>query len=107
MNFNQKLACRDLRATRNADVTVLPHDEGNQDFASQILAKRAKNEQTPYVDTRFILPTSNILERFFSCAGTAASDLRLRLSPVNLEEQLYLKINHRFWDLKTVNELLN
>ena len=53
------------------------------------------------------LPTSNILERFFSSAGIASSDFRQRLNPTNLEEQLYLKTNKRFWDIRTVNDVLS
>ena len=74
------------------------------DFASVILKKRQKLcPVTKYVDCRFLLPTSNLLERFFSTAGYASSDLRQRLLPANLEEQLFLKINKRYWDQKTVN----
>ena len=73
-------------------------------FASVILKKRQKLcPVTKYVDCRFLLPTSNLLERFFSTAGYASSDLRQRLLPANLEEQLFLKINKRYWDQKTVN----
>ena len=79
-------------------------DTKPDDFASVILKKRQKLcPVTKYVDCRFLLPTSNLLERFFSTAGYASSDLRQRLLPANLEEQLFLKINKRYWDQKTVN----
>ena len=41
----------------------------------------------------FKLPTSNLLERFFSTAEYAYSDLPQNLLPQNLEMQLFLKIN--------------
>ena len=39
-------------------------EKENLDFATGLLAKRSKVEKPNYIDTRFILPTSNILERF-------------------------------------------
>ena len=44
---------------------------------------------------------------FFSSNGIASSDFRQRLNPTNLEEQLYLKTNKRFWDIGTVNDILS
>ena len=32
-------------------------------------------------------------------------DTRQKRSPVNLEEQLFLKVNKRFWDAKVIQEL--
>ena len=54
-------------------------DEENQtpvivesDFAEAILQKRQKKEhESKYLNCRFLFPTSNILERFFSVAGYA------------------------------------
>ena len=60
--------------------------------------------KTPkYMDLRFILPTSNIVERLFSSAGYAYNDMRKALIPANLEEQFFLKANKKYWDQKTVN----
>ena len=41
----------------------------------------------------------------FSVAGFTFTDFRQKLSPVNLEEQLFLKVNKRFWDAKVIQEL--
>ena len=104
MTTDEQLACKNLRKH-----IVVEEDNPDtcDDFASMILNKKKHTPSTKYADTRFILPTSNILERFFSSAGIASSDFRQRLNPTNLEEQLYLKTNKRFWDIRTVNDVLS
>ena len=104
MTTDEQLACKNLRKH-----IVVEEDNPDtcDDFASMILNKKKHTPSTKYADTRFILPTSNILERFFSSAGIASSDFRQRLNPTNLEKQLYLKTNKRFWDIRTVNDVLS
>ena len=51
-----------------------------------------------YESLKFLLPTSNILDRFFSSATYSFSDLRQKLLPMNLEMQLFLKVNEKFYD---------
>ena len=58
-----------------------------------------------YVDCRFLLPTSNILERFFSTVGYAFNDYRQSLLPMNLEMQLFLIVNRSFWDQELVSKI--
>ena len=60
-----------------------------------------------YESLKFLLPTSNILERFFSSATYSFSDLRQKLLPMNLEMQLFLKVNEKFWDENLVSQALN
>ena len=67
--------------------------------------KVCKSKPILYKDTAFLVPTSNILERFFSAAKFAFNDHRQQLSPVNLEGQLFLKLNSRFWDEHTVSSV--
>ena len=82
-------------------------NENPDDFATTLLKKRQKTvNKSHYLDLRFIIPTSDIIERFFSSAGYASNDLRQRLVPATLEEQLFLKVNRRFWTQKTVNDVL-
>ena len=57
------------------------------------------------MDSRFLLPTSNIVERFFSLAGFTFSDNRQQLTPANFEMQLFLKLNRKFWDEELVSEV--
>ena len=91
------------------DVRIVNEEE---DFASWIIKKRRQECETKspdrmYIDTRFLLPTSNILERFFSTADITYSDIRQRLLPQNLEMQLFLKINKKFWTLDVVEKCVN
>ena len=106
LTLEEKLAVKNLRRSVNADTESDETDSG--DFASEILKKKRKvAAKSSYIDTRFIQPTSNMVERFFSSAGFAASELRQNISPVHLEEQLYLKANKRFWNVQLVNEVFN
>ncbi len=48
-----------------------------------------EKENRCYIDTRFLLPTSNICERLFSVAGHALGDRRKPITPLHLEEQMF------------------
>ena len=74
--------------------------EDTHDFASLCLKKRKISDfsRQQYVDCRFLLPTSNIIERFFSTAGYTFNDYRQSLLPMNLEMRLFLIVNRSFWD---------
>ena len=66
--------------------------------------KRAKVEsKSPYIDLRFIRPTSNICERLFSLSKLALPDNRKRLLPANLEMQIFLKLNRHLWDMELLH----
>ena len=67
--------------------------------------KKAKVQKSPYVDLRFIRPTSNICERFFSLSKLALPDNRKRLLPANLEIQLFLKVNRHLWDMELFHSI--
>ncbi|ETI41455.1 hypothetical protein F441_13258 [Phytophthora nicotianae CJ01A1] len=51
---------------------------------------------------QYIPPTSNVVARLFSQAKVVLSPLRQSMSSVQLERVLFLKINRRFWSVKTV-----
>ena len=83
--------------------TVLASDDGkqedSQDFATGLLRRRKlenKNFRNYYSDASFEQPTSNILECFFSIAEFAFNGYKTNLLLMNLEKQLFLKVNHRF-----------
>lgn len=59
-----------------------------------------------YTDTRFICPTSNVCERFFSVAGAAIGDLRRRVHTENIESQMFLHCNMDLWGVIDVNNAL-
>lgn len=59
-----------------------------------------------YKDVRYILPTSNMCERFFSIAGHTVSSRRQNILPSNLESQLFLAINQSMWNIADVSTIL-
>ena len=82
-----------------------PLESDKEDFAMDIIKKRrlGSTKKEEFMNTNFLFPTSNIIERFFSSATFAFDDHRQRLLPIHLEEQLFLKINNKFWDEKLVS----
>ena len=52
---------------------------------------------------RWIPPTSNVAERLFSKVASIFTDYRKAVTPVNLGSQIFLNVNHEFWDLYAVN----
>ena len=96
---DEKAAMNCLEVTESSGVREVSNANG--DYAEDRLrAKRAKPEcvQAQYMNCKFILTTSNLLGRFFSYAGFAFNDYQKSLLPTNLEMQLFLKSNKRFWD---------
>ncbi|ETV79221.1 hypothetical protein H257_07288 [Aphanomyces astaci] len=73
------------------------------------LAQRAKKrlkgsaDADSYVGCRFIRPTSNMCERFFSWAKYALNDRRRATTPQNFEQQMFLKVNCSLWDVTDVD----
>ena len=61
-----------------------------------------------YVDTSFIVPTSNLCEQFFSVAGYSLSDRRkgLSLVPRNFEMQMFLHVNDMLWSISDMNDFV-
>ena len=84
-----------------------PLTDGKASVQSIIQKKRMRDSGSDYEGILCVLPTSNIVERFFSTAGIALSDYRHRLLPANLECQLFLKYNSRLWDKKTLKFVIN
>ena len=87
-------------------------DSDENDFIVKCLKKRrmeraAELKKAKYTDARFILSTSDLLERFFSSAGFAYGEHRQSLLPVNLEMQLVLKCDQSLWNEETVSKILN
>ena len=106
MNDDEKTACEILKSDNN--VLEISSD-GDSDYASSVLKrKRARLFPTnSYIKCDFLEPTSNRVERFFSSAGFAYSKYRQNLSPVHLEEQMFLKFNKPYWNRKLVENAMN
>lgn len=56
-----------------------------------------------HMDTHFIVPTSKLVESFFSRAGYAFNNRGRALLPVNLEQQMFLYAKDSFWDVNDVS----
>lgn len=64
--------------------------------------RRLSEAKTSYMDVNFIPATSCTVERLFSLARWVLTVLRKRMSPILFEAILFLKINRRLWDIKSV-----
>ena len=93
---DEEFACKQLLSKEDVEGS-LAVITSTGDFARDEIERK-------YIDCTFIEPTSNRLERLFSTAGYCCNDLRQSITPVHFVEQLFLKINHQFWDSGTVND---
>lgn len=70
--------------------------------------KRARTERlTQYSNLKWIAPTSNIVERFFSQVKRVFTDCRQSLTPENLEAIMFLRVNDDLWGEKKIHAVLN
>jgi hAT family C-terminal dimerisation region len=86
-------------------------DDGQLSFAERALKPRQrvqdKVEGNKYVNTRFLLPTSCVVERLFSQAKRVFSPHRRRLNVKTLEALLFLNQNRMLWNLALVAAVVN
>ncbi|RHY70981.1 hypothetical protein DYB38_013741 [Aphanomyces astaci] len=70
--------------------------------------KKKKVMRAPivYKDCRFLRPTSNMCERFFSATKLAVGDRRCSITPKNFEEQMFLRANIHFWTTEDVQAMM-
>ena len=110
LNEKENLTPSEIRAVESLKLECkeMGSDNDNDTFsAGSILAKRRKKSKSSYMNCKFLLPTSNVVERFFSSAGFCLTDHRHRMTPVHYEEQLFLKFNEKLWDEKIVERAYN
>ena len=62
-------------------------------------------EPSKYIDLKWIIGTSNMVERLFSLAKQFLTYDRASMTPEHLEMQLYLFVNKRYWSKWTVNKV--
>ena len=62
---------------------------------------------TRYSDVRYIPPTSNHAERFFSSAKHVLTDMRKSMLPKTFESLMFLKYNDDLWDARLLAAILN
>jgi hypothetical protein len=84
-----------------------PAKKGFVQIANEILKRQKVAPPSKYVDTRFVVPTSNDVERLFSLCKRIYSPLRRNLAPKTLEMLVFLKTNRNLWDLDLVSDVVN
>lgn len=108
LSIDQKCAVKSLTCSPLVSQATMRIDT-NSCLAQRAL-KRRRTESVDcrgdYIDTRFILPTSNMVESLFSKAGYALTDRRRGIQPSNFEAQVYLHVNAHMWGVEDVSNLL-
>jgi hypothetical protein len=59
-------------------------------------------EEVKYIDLKWINPTSNVVERFFSLLKRVYTPHRRGMNGDNLERILFLNVNRSFWKLDEI-----
>ncbi|OAF67176.1 hypothetical protein A3Q56_05083 [Intoshia linei] len=67
--------------------------------------KKSNSNDTEYLNSKFIVPTFDMIEKFFNVAEFTYTNLKKRLLPSNLENHLFLKLNKKFWDTETIQNM--
>jgi hypothetical protein len=100
----QKAAVSKLLKEQGFDEEVQILDSDEEDYIQQAIKKHRKtgNTQSSYIDCRFLVATTNTVERLFSTSRSIMTYQRSKMSPIMFEAILFLKVNRAFWDLKTV-----
>ena len=107
LSVDEKLAVSSLSIQRNVRSE---RSDDRLSFVHRALKMQELEDESNlsgYMDTRFLVPTSNLCERLFSRVGYALSDRRRRITPANLEVQLFLHLNSDFWGRTDINEIVN
>ena len=88
---HNKLDEEELAAEEILRKKVIPTETGFDEPANSVaeFMKRRKltkaEHDNGHIETRFLLPTSNLVEKFFSVSGLAYDDFRQNMTPMNLE----------------------
>ncbi|KAG6621259.1 Tripartite motif-containing protein 66 [Phytophthora cinnamomi] len=107
LSWAEKAALRpfEREARAAADATKETTKVG---FADRILKRRkVQDEASAYVWLNVIRPTSNAAERVFSMARMVLRYERNHLSPLMLDMLLFLKVNSKYWDVTTMDAVMN
>ena len=103
MTHNEKLATSRLKKTPDvpsddeSDVT-----EGGYFEQCQSKRRRLNVRLDDYIDCRFLVATSNTVERLFSLCKHVLTDTRKCMSPIMFESLIFLQVNRQYWDLQMV-----
>jgi hypothetical protein len=81
----------------------------DQSFADSLLASYEMDVETncsKYINLKFILPGTVIIESLFSVVGYMFDDRRMATTPIHIEEQVFLKVNRNYWNEQTFFTIL-
>ncbi|RHY85750.1 hypothetical protein DYB26_013968 [Aphanomyces astaci] len=79
----------------------------HETYAERALKRQRRvPSEGKFLDCRFIVPTSNICERFFSATKRAIGDHRCGLLPKNFESQMFLYANADMWGMDDVQKIM-
>ncbi len=109
LSSTEKATVQELVAPGYTVVAEITESDGRAKNIAERGRKRLKTERNSrdfYIDTRFLLPTSNTCDRLFSITGNALSDRRLSLSPLHFEEKIFLFRNSDLWGISDINQLV-
>lgn len=107
LNDEQRAAVAHLRKPASAgESSVAGEEEALRERARKRRKMREMRTFERYIDTRFILPTSNLCERLFSVAKNAVGERRQCLRTESLEAQIFLRCNMHLWNVFDVNALM-
>jgi hypothetical protein len=112
-------ACSHLKMTTTASGSTSMDEEENELSTLERLERHRKkhkanhcaptgdNANKAYIDVfKLISPTSNSCERLVSEAKYILVPHRRGLFPITIESIIYLKKNHKHWDVKTVGKAM-
>jgi hypothetical protein len=100
---NESVYCEDA----NRQNSVHGNDKSTLPFMDRLVAKRQKRmskaiPSTRYINPKFLLCTSNVVERLFSLAKLTFGDYRKRMSSSVFQALLFLQKNQLFWNVSDV-----
>lgn len=81
----------------------------DQSFADSLLASYEMDVETnssKYINLKFVLPGTVIVESLFSMVGYMFDDRRMATTPTHIEEQVFLKVNRKLWNEQTFFNIL-
>jgi hypothetical protein len=104
LNLAQTQAVSSLLKETVLDEVIEIQDSEPVDYVERAIKKHRiiGNTRSSYIDCRFLVATTNTVERLFSTSRSIMTYQRSKMSPIMFEAILFLKINRSFWDLKTV-----
>lgn len=107
----EKKACDNLIVDTCTESQNIGHDVDERHLSMLQIFERRKRRKIistkVYIDLRFVLGSTAEIERLFSAAGRILTDTRISMTPMLLETLLYLKVNRKYWNFRTVIQAMS